>query len=115
MGCLRHGILWVRHGMHRWAEYSPGPGDLLDSVHGPARGAVTLWVWVLGAFDEWSGRLPMPGYFAWLLGSTALGAAVGWILHEIRLRGFAASPNSIWFEMAFMGSLVGSPVTTWRT
>jgi tetratricopeptide (TPR) repeat protein len=59
--------------------------------------------------------LPTPDHFAWHLGSTAVGAVAGWILHEIRFRGFVAPPNSIWFALAIMGALVGSPVAVWRT
>jgi Tetratricopeptide repeat len=82
---------------------------------GLAGGAVVLWVWVSGWVEEWSGRLPTPGHFAWFLGSTAVGAAAGWILHDIRFRGFVAPPNSIWFAAAIMGAIVGSPVAAWRT
>jgi hypothetical protein len=77
--------------------------------------ALAHWVWVGGWFDGWSGRLPTPDRLAWLLGSTALGAAAGWMLHVIRFRGFVAPPNSIWFAAAIMGALVGSPVAAWRT
>ena len=70
---------------------------------------VSLWIWSSGWNDEWSGRLPARGHFAWHLGSTVAGAAAGWFL------GTTPEPSGADTGLAiFFGGLFGSGVPIWR-
>ena len=79
-------------------------------------GGVCLWAWVSGfsGFEGWSGRLPSPHCPVWLIGSSAAGAAAGWSLYSLRVRGNPAAEGATWMAAVVMGGLVGSSVTVWR-